>query len=770
MLPALRLMAAAKASRTALSSQSARKYSAIAFFTLFSVLFFSSCSREEKFEKNPVFYDFVQNFPLAEVQQEFTFLDIGTPTARRNLGRGWSHDEKFSGQDVTFVWGLGEKSALELFLFEPHDIQLVFRCLPFRFPNSPVQTISIEINGESVGQVTLQPALNEYEVTIPQTSLVSGKNRLEFRYAYARAPKDVRQGATDIRRLAVAWDYIRFGSDEEQARAEPHADVESGVLYIPFGAQVDYYLILPRESVLTFDGLFLTGDPESHLSVVVHREDGEEQVVETLQSSAKFKAVPLPGESDQMARLSFRAVSPKRPSAASGGVILIRPSLRSLHPSERALGESKKPNVIIYLIDALRADHLGCYGYQKPISPNIDAFAKDAILFENAIAQAPWTKPSIASIFTGLGPAAHGVDDGVSALPAEATTLAEILRAAGYYGAAFITNINAGSTFGFDQGFVDFVHLSEGKNKRKYYQSSEQINQKVFAWLENKERQVPFFLYIHTMDTHAPYTPPPSFREKYASAVKNPDIGSTSQLQALVKRKMPVTQTLVNNLVSLYDAEIAFNDHNFGIFLQKLRQRGLYDESLIILLSDHGEEFYEHGSWEHQKTLYAEMLNIPLIIKFPSSSATGKKRIQHMAQHIDILPTILDSVGIQIPQYVEGQSLLALLSPDAKEKSSRRAFSHLKVAHNQGSSVIEHPWKLIRRSGSERREHKLELYDLRQDPSEKVNLVQKYPEVASYLLSLIETHERSGDRRLKPGKVVIDEELRERLKALGYVQ
>jgi arylsulfatase A-like enzyme len=771
---AVRTIAVARSPRAAPLIESSRKYSVI-LLLIFSLLAFSGCSRETKV------YDFVENFPLADVQQELTLIDFGTPPARRHLLRGWSVDHKGFGRGLPYVWSVSEKSVLEFFLSEARNTRAVLRCAPFQFPSSPVQTVSIAINGKESLNVTLKPGMHEYEVVLSRHALLAGKNRLEFGYAYVRAPKDVMR-SDDPRQLAVAWDYIRFDLTEVPADSQPHAQLQTGKLHIPFGAQVDYFLRLPPKSVFTIDGLTLEETNGGQLHLVRQRDGEEEQIVEMLRQSNNFRAIPLPGDAPKIVRLSFRAVAPAQKSTGPGGVTLVRPAIRikgskrdasmwlSSQPSSSGLG-SRRSNVVIYLIDALRADHLGCYGYQKPISPHIDAFAKDAILFENSIAQAPWTRSSVASIFTGLYPQTHGVTCLEDALPVEANTLAEILHAASYTTAAFITNGTVGTAFGFDQGFADFFYLRSNRKTRTFHQLADRVNEKVFSWLEEKKGlQHPFFLYVHTTDPHSPYAPPEDYRTKFASSVKQPRLGSLSRLKAVFEGKVSVTKNVVEDLISLYDAEIAHNDHHFGVFLEELKKRGLYEDTLIILVSDHGEEFYERGTWEHQKTLYAELLNIPLIVKFPSGIAFKAKKSSELAQHVDILPMVLDVLGLKIPEHVQGHSLLPSLSSGKQGGRLRKGFSYFNHLGRQGLSVVEGPWKLIRHGKTGAQEHVLELYNHEEDPGEKVNVLERHSVVAEYLLSLMKTHEQGDSGALKPRRAVVDEELREKLKALGYVQ
>jgi arylsulfatase A-like enzyme len=219
-------------------------------------------------------------------------------------------------------------------------------------------------------------------------------------------------------------------------------------------------------------------------------------------------------------------------------------------------------------------------------------------------------------------------------------------------------------------------------------------------------------------------------------------------------------------LISL--RQIAFNDSNFGALIRELERRNLYDESLIILTSDHGEAFNEHGSFEHGKTLYSELIHVPLIIKFPAGRAAPKGEIRLAAQHVDILPTILDCVGLEIPSGVEGQSLIALSSQLGAENQPRKIFSHMDLDGRRATSVIEGPWKLVRRDLPNGSHAPIELYDMELDAAEQTDLSHEHPTVARYLLSQIMNHE-SSKGQIDQRETLVNEELRQKLRALGYL-
>jgi arylsulfatase A-like enzyme len=423
--------------------------------------------------------------------------------------------------------------------------------------------------------------------------------------------------------------------------------------------------------------------------------------------------------------------------------------------------ESRRPNILLYVIDTLRADHLGVYGYSRPVSPNIDAFAAEATVFEDAVAQSSWTRASMASIFTGLWPLQHSTNRRGDVLPPEALTLAELLNAAGYETVAFAKNQNIFPTFGFSQGFEHFNAMwTKGKSHR--------INEKVEKWLGSYDDERPFFLYLHAVDPHVPYGPPEGIKYRFASKsnddltlMRPPGLNTWKALQPEQQAR------ILGHLLDLYDGEIAFNDSSFGNLLEILKARSVYQDTLIILLSDHGEEFQDHGNWQHGRNLFVENLHVPLLIRFPDRGQG--LRVRQRVQHIDLLPTLLDYLGLEEPDFLEGQSFLRWVTdPDtAVDTVPRPVFSFLHLDGLPNVSVMEGDWKLVQNL-SKGEIAWTNLYNRADDPGETRDRALERPILASYLASLI-ARRRSEESRLIAGEAVLDERMEEALKALGYI-
>lgn len=730
----------------------------------FAVL--SGCSGDPSSDvPRVVFQDLIAALPHAEVIREPGVADLGTPGARDLLVRGWGPDEADGGR--RFVWSEGAESEMEVFLAAPRDLPVSFRGFPFLYDGAPEQRVTVLANGLQVAEVPLAAGEKEYAVEIPERALRIGLNRLIFRYAWTRSPAEV-GGGGDRRRLAFAWDEVHFGTGlDESARVRAAGDR----LAIPFGYRVDFFLRLPEGAALEVGELRSRDREPGALGISVQPEGGKERRVVSLEPRKGGATVELEDAGSGLARLSLTAIPADGPGPPGSGLVVRVPKVvapagaKSAAPSPAAVpspaaapGARRRANVIVYLVDTLRKDHLGSYGYGKPVSPRVDAFAREATLFRNAVAQSSWTRPSVVSILTGLLPRTHGVHGRRDALSQEAVTLAEVLRGAGYRTAAIVTNGNVDRSFGLGQGFESYRLLQHGRD------TAENVNARAAQWLEGV-RGEPFFLFLHTIEPHTPYQPPPAFRQRFAPSVPE-DLGKVRTLKALNAGTLPVTPERLQGLLALYDAEIAANDAAFGALVGLLRERGLWEETVVVFLSDHGEEFHDHGGWEHGRTLHTEMLDVPLLVRLPG---VGEGRaVDRLAQHVDVVPTLLDALGLPVPAAVEGRSLLPAMAGAGEDGSGdeEAALSWLDVDGFRSASASTPAWRLIEdrapRAGRS-------LFDRRGDPRETRDLVRERAVRAGYLRSLLRAAE-SGGARLRAGEGTVDDELRERLRALGYVQ
>ncbi|MCX7973221.1 MAG: sulfatase [Candidatus Aminicenantes bacterium] len=411
-------------------------------------------------------------------------------------------------------------------------------------------------------------------------------------------------------------------------------------------------------------------------------------------------------------------------------------------------------NIILIAIDTLRADHLGCYGYHRNTSPHIDLLAKDSLLFEKTVAQNPWTLPSFASMFTSLYPSQHKVGLIEKKLAESYLTLAEILKGKGYYNIAFTGGAYLSKEFGLSQGFDVFEEFNRPSSN-----DIEEIISAAIEWLE-KEKKEKFFMFIHSYQPHSPYWPPADydiFYRNYTGRITG-DLWKDVQIVfgELESKYKTIPSHDRERLISLYDGDILYTDVWIGRFIKTLKELNLYEESLIIFTSDHGEEFNEHGAWEHGHTLYKELLNVPLIIKFPNGAYKGVA--DKLAELIDIMPTILDFFKIKINHKIDGQSLL-------RKSGNNFAYSQAFPKPNL-LSFQEGNIKII--FNFDKRSY--EIFNLNDDPDEKNNIFTS--EIVNFYKPKIKLYPQLELKKeaFQLNKKELSEEVVEKLRALGYIK
>ncbi len=392
-------------------------------------------------------------------------------------------------------------------------------------------------------------------------------------------------------------------------------------------------------------------------------------------------------------------------------------------------------NVLLITLDTTRADRLGCYGYEKGSTPNLDSLASQGIRFENAYAQVPLTTPSHCSILTGTYPLYHQVrNNGTYSLPDELSTLAEVFRDKGFDTAAFVGSFTVDSRFGLDQGFAVYDDaFAEGQafkalnSERK----AEKVYESFVRWLEKRNNQ-PFFCWVHFFDPHLPYDPPPPFRIDFAD--------------------------------NLYDGEIAYMDRYVGKTVEALRSRNLLGQSLLVLAGDHGEAFGEKGEAGHGVFLYDETMRVPLIFYAENHLPAGLV-VAPRVRLIDIAPTILDMLALPVPKEMQGMSLIPYIGGKKKKDLTSYIETYYPL-ENYGWSplvgLIDGHWKYIRAPREE-------LYDLKRDPAETKNLIDSEARTAAEKRARLDELIAHSTSEISLTRRKLTAEEQERLRSLGYV-
>jgi len=721
-------------------------------------------------------------FPLTAAGQGESVIDLGTPRARPHLGEGWSDDDVLPGGE-TVVWTIARRTALEFELADVAPRRVVLRCGAVGGPPARIVPVIARLNGQPLGMLRVRAALEDQVIVLPPRAQRVGRNRLELEHPlvpiFASTGRKVGAGRE------VAYDSLTIETPGKAPEARV-ADDGSGIA-LPPGARVDFYLRAPAAALLDLGLAPLEGETDRALRVTMARDGEPERTLLDGEGSGETAVqVDLGGEARRIVRLSFLA-------DAQHGVRLVRGLVRGAPTGAAQPGGGSgsiaadgahgnrtaargdgatRPNILLYVIDTLRADHLGCFGYALPTSPHIDALAADGILWTNVVAQASWTTPATASILTGLDPLAHQATRvGLRINPA-VQTLAERLAAAGYRTGAFVTNLNVAGHLGFERGFQDFTYLPEELTRPTLHVLSDELNRAVVPWLEQRDPR-PFFLYVHASDPHAPYTPPVELAEQLAHGAALPFPVIEDGVRRFRGEPKPSARDDLAGLVALYDGEVRFTDESFGQLLAELDRLGLSGGTVVVLAADHGEEFYDHGGFEHGHTLYDELLHVPLVLRLPSHRGGGQ-RSSRLVRQIDIAPTLLDLAGVGGADSLPGESLVeggaepvvAPGNPDAPIEVLSQSSLGPELA-----AITSDSWKVIEVTshGSD----DFRVYDRDKDRRETTDLAGAHPVLVGYARQRL-TEWRSNRPRPKHGAPVapaptIDPATRDKLRALGYL-
>ena len=437
------------------------------------------------------------------------------------------------------------------------------------------------------------------------------------------------------------------------------------------------------------------------------------------------------------------------------------------------------PNIILISLDTLRRDHVGAFEPSSPAAtPELDAIAAESVVFDSAWAQIPFTLPSHMSMFTGLYPDAHRVDRKKAMLADGVPTLATLLQSAGYETVGVVTNLWMKGAFGFDRGFDHYERLAYGM----VY--ADRVNRRVTELLDQRQHpDRPLFLFAHFIDPHSdyfregqnalPYYAPPEFLEAVGIAATDREFCdsegrcATDFLIAADREQRPLAPEALDRIAALYARGVEYLDREVGRLKEELTARGFWDDALIVVTSDHGEEFREHGRLIHIQP-YVENLAIPLMVRRPGAAGAGR-RVATVVETVDYLPTLLDAAGVPVPPHVQGASLQPLLSGDrewrresfGRDKLDRKRFSlrgdDFTLIHHLDTGVSE-------------------LYERRRDPGESVDVAAQNPDtVADMVARLDEIVTRNSklarvvataqtDRDLLTGDEI------EQLRAIGYLE
>jgi len=719
---------------------------------------------------------------------EFSQAAVVEPYQTVNLFRSWK------ASDRPFGWTKNRTEEKNAVLVPTHRERAVFRfgCLLKKKERISIQlrsllgegvteppSLEIFLNGNRIFTAPLDwTTYRRLSFVVPKGSLRIGENFLEFKRSSLPSGVKAKHWLA-VRKIVFgqqAEPVDGDGSEKNIAGTVSKKNLfaeKRGIVLSP-NSGVNYVCKLTERAVLKFDlgwEMKRENSPKDcRFLVYAETADGKNQTLfeQHLTGDLKTQRASLPLDlspfRNDMVQISFVFLGGAPDKDSRARLILWEPrayaEMEERPPAAQEASVLAKPfNILIYLVDALRPDHLPFFGYAKNTAPHMTEFAKDCVLFKNAYAQASWTRPSVGALFTGLYPFQHQAISLKSGLAAELQTVAEILDGSGFHTIGISSNAGVKEFFNFHQGFDYFKYHSNLDGGQ-----ADMLN--TYAFEQLRLNRTPFFLYLHTMEPHRPYFLkeefiPPPVKEDVRVAMGDPDA--------------PRYTVNLNQVLSHYDASITQNDKAFGDLIAEMMRLGLYERTLIILMSDHGEEFYEHEGFAHGNKLYQESLKHLFIVKLPQQINAGTV-IEENVQEIDIFPTILDLAGLPVPAYCGGKSLRRiLLDPETVQSPFHREIFVESGDELRKKAIIDGHWKLIH-TGKEWREdlHDYELYHLKDDPEEKVNLYGHNPLAARYLKQRLMGWATAQKKLFALGKEDIEKTLTpkeiEELKALGYIE
>ncbi len=677
---------------------------------------------------------------------------------------------EWGGAESWGAWGVGERSTFRFFLRWQQATQLYIRCRAVDDPQGRRQTVEVIVNGQEVTHLDIGLDWEEQRIDLPEGLLQLGDNRVELIYGFhveGRPGVDPRPLALAIEEIGLlqsgqkpkplrnaAEDLVEIDTDKETLRL-----LSSGTYLTP--------IRVPRNAVALELAIGLSGRG-TQLRASIMTTDGSEEVLFESDEHSKSERHRLPLQSYR-GRDAFLAIDTELGQGGTSSLSYPRlleesTSTPELSRADRTAAQPNtvaRPDVVVIVLDAARADRFGSYGYERNTTPFIDRLATEALVFDTAIAECPYTVCSMPQLLAGLSFLQHGLVARTHRLADETQTLAEILSQLGYQTLAFTGNPNSSRATGSDQGFDEFHEiwrLTSGRDRtHPGFLTDRAI--KRFETLDSR----PLFVMLHYVPPHEPYDPDPEFDLFGDPAYDGPVTGDQQFVQAAFTRQVELDPADLDELSALYDGNLRMADDYVRRLVEALQAAGRWDNTLFVLTSDHGEAFAEHGVLGHNETLYEEMLRVPLILRLPGGQRPSTAELTQLASLGDVMPTVLARLDYPPPVGAFGSDLL---SP--RNDADRHIV--LRSSHEAGTifGVRTQRWKLMARSPASWDPGWFRLFDLEADPDERVDLAAQHRLIqAALALRLSQALQSQQPAQTESGTIPETDE--EMLKSLGYL-
>jgi choline-sulfatase len=713
-----------------------------------------------------VAYDLVALAHLADVEQGGLFIDFGTSAQNKYTVGDWQSGWLGRGRegDATFAYA-GRRARV--YFQADEQAELVVRV---RLQSIGTLAVTPYLNNQELRSVFFDEdsAFQNVDIRVPAEHVRLGENYLllAFGGAIERNGQEI-SVAVDSIRIAKATENLDAAgavpSTNDLRGAVTVGGSERQALRLRAPTRMSFYAEIPEGAKLSF-GLGAE-EGTATASVEITPDEGTRASVFSGAAGASWsdQEIDLAAYAGKVVRIDLSA------QGTSGRVAFGTP--RIMAPAAERTEIEPAKNVVIVLIDTLRADKLRPFNPRTRVqTPVIDRLATGGVVFEHAQSSSNWTKPSVAGVLTGLYPAGHNARSQEASLPGDALMLSEHFKANGFATGGFIANGYISDRFGFAQGWDHYVNYIRDNRPT----DASNVFEAAGAWMEqNKDRR--FFLYVHTIDPHVPYDPPDRYLSMYdAHPYEGPvEARRTPELLEDAKRNPPrvrFTERDAERLRALHDGEISQHDFEFGRFLERLGAAGLTNDTLVVVVSDHGEEFNEHASWGHGHSVYQELLHVPLLVSYPG--AIGASRVPTIVSSVAVAPTVVELAGLPALPHVEAPSLVGLMQGD-RLAGPPIAFSEWLDERRVATTAR---FKIIVRGNLT-----ASLFDLERDPGEARQLeLTARPIAARYLRIYHGQFLGSTDRshwldaeqgrgvNLRANEAQVDDALRQQLEAIGY--
>ena len=681
------------------------------------------------------------------------------PSFLATVESGWG------GTETWGTWGLGERTELRFFLRWVKPYRLHLTCRAAAHPDGRPQTVGVVFNGRRIATLEVGSDWERHRVEVPAGVLSPGDNRIELAYGFHLAGTP----GVDPRPLALAIEEIGLLAPDQRPKearaeggAEPALDDAADALRLERSGTYLVPLRVPRDAAALEVTLRSSGRA-ARLRAGVMTTDGSEDTA--FVAGGGRQRIALAAYRGRDVFLVFDADLPH-----GGRLTLESPRLSTVEalsprPATAPPLDAGRPDIVLVVLDAARADRFGAYGYERDTTPHIDRLAARSLVFQQVLAECPYTSCSMPNLLAGLSFPQHGVVAHGLALADRVDTLAEVLSQLGYRTLGITGNPNSSRLTGSDQGFDEFHETWKLASPRDRIHPGFLTRLAIERLGHLDER--PLFLMLHYVPPHEPYDPDPPFDLFGDPDYAGPVVGEQRFVQSVFAREIELDDADLAELSALYDGNLRMADHWVGRLIDALVDAGRWDDTLFVLTSDHGEAFDEHGYLGHNDTVHEEMLRVPLILRLPRDERPAGVDLARLASLGDLMPTLLARLDRVVPVGVRGSDLLA-----APPLAAADRLVFLRSAHEAGVifGVRSARFKLMARQPASWDPGGYRLFDLAADPQERSDLAPRHRLLqAALALRLERALSDAGQLEVDAQPAAMSPEDEAMLRSLGYL-